>query len=152
MFSQTAEYALRAMTCLALSESDRVASSTLAEQTHVPQDYLAKVLQLLAKAGLIVGRRGVGGGYRLARDASQIRLLDVMNAVGTIERITTCPLGLPSHGTNLCSLHRKMDEVAKAVIDIFDDATLADLLTGPESSRPLCSAHDTPRPSAAAKP
>ena len=69
MFSQTTEYALRAMACLAMYPDDLVATPTLAEQTKVPANYLAKVLQQLAAAKLITGRRGVGGGYRLARPA-----------------------------------------------------------------------------------
>ncbi len=137
MFSQTAEYALRAMACLALHADERVSSGLLAETTQVPQDYLAKVLQLLAKASLIEGRRGVGGGYQIARSPSEVRLLEVIEAVEPLKRIDSCPLGLKSHGANLCPLHRKMDEAAQAVIEIFDDSTLADVLTT-GASTPLC--------------
>lgn len=143
MFSQTSEYALRAMVCLALRTGERVASSVLAEETKVPPDYLAKVLQLLSKSGLVVGRRGVGGGYRLSRDPATIRLIDVIRSVVAVERITTCPLGLENHGPNLCPLHRKMDEAAKAVIDIYDDATLADILRKPGANVPLCNTERT---------
>lgn len=143
MFSQTAEYALRAMSCLAIREGDRVSSGTLAKETKVPPDYLAKVLQLLAKANLVVGRRGVGGGYSLAKSADQIRLLDVINSVEKIERITKCPLGLPNHGHNLCPLHRKMDEAAKALIDLFDDVTVADIIGVTGANVPLCNDEQT---------
>lgn len=143
MFSQTSEYALRAMTCLALRNGERVSSSVLAEETRVPPDYLAKVLQLLSKSGLVIGRRGVGGGYRLSREAAAIRLIDVIRSVATVERITSCPLGLENHGPNLCPLHKKMDEAAKAVIDIYDDATLADMLRKPGANVPLCNTERT---------
>jgi len=139
MFSQTAEYALRAMTCLALGEEGRMSSAALAEQTQVPPDYLAKVLQQLSKAGLITGRRGVGGGYQLSRAASTIRLIDVVHAVEPVERIKTCPLGIAIHGANLCPLHRVMDKATKAVIDILDDIKLSDLINEPGASVPLCS-------------
>lgn len=139
MFSQTAEYALRAMAWLALTKDERVASSTLAENTQVPPDYLAKVLQLLAKAKLIAGRRGVGGGYQLLRDPSEIRLLDVVNAVEPLTPIESCPLSLKDHKGKLCPLHRKVDQATRAVIEIFDDATLADLINEPGASTPLCS-------------
>lgn len=136
MFSQTAEYALRAMACLAQTPDRLVSTPDLAKQTQVPANYLAKVLQQIAGAGLVTGRRGVGGGYKLARPASQIKLLEVLNSVSSVKRIETCPMGL--HGTNLCALHRISDRAIKAVMDIFDDTTLQDLLNDPSGPRPLC--------------
>lgn len=138
MFSQTAEYALRAMAWLALSEDELVPTATLAEHTKVPSHYLAKVLQQLAQADLITGRRGVRGGYRLSRPPSKISLRDVVSAVSPLERITTCPLGLKSHGKNLCPLHTMVDQIIEQVLKVLDDHTLADLLNKPGSPRPLC--------------
>lgn len=143
MFSQTTEYAMRAMSCLALRPDHLTATPSLAQQTKVPANYLAKVLQQLAAANLINGRRGVGGGYKLARPARQINLLDVVNAVTSVQRITACPLGLSNHGTNLCALHRKTDEAAAAVIKVFQGVTLQDLLDDAGSSKPLCDAEMT---------
>lgn len=138
MFSQTTEYALRAMSCLALYPDRLVPTPALANQTRVPSNYLAKVLQQLAAANLIVGRRGVGGGYRLARPANQIGLMDVINSVTQVSRIKSCPLGLSNHGSNLCALHRKTDEAAAAVIACFEGTTLQDLLNNNNPSKPLC--------------
>jgi len=138
MFSQTVEYALRAMSWLALKPSELVPTPALAERIKVPTNYLAKVLQQLAAADLIVGRRGVGGGYKLSRPSDQIHLLDVINAVSPIKRIKTCPLGISTHGANLCPLHRKTDQAAAAVMEIFEGTTLRDLITDPKSNTPLC--------------
>lgn len=138
MFNQTTEYALRAMSVLALEPDERTSSGALAERTQAPLEYLSKVLQSLAGAGLIEGRRGVRGGYRVAHDPADIQLLDIINAVSPMERIRECPLGLKSHGVNLCPLHRKMDEAIGAVMDIFGGVTLADLLEEPGASTPLC--------------
>src|SRR6185503_15795401 len=81
MFSQTLEYALRAMAQLA-SEAPRSATTqSLAKSTGVPAAYLSKVLQTLRTGGLVKCRRGVGGGVQLARTPKQISLLDVVNAV-----------------------------------------------------------------------
>lgn len=138
MFSQTTEYALRAMALLAYSPGQLVPTTTIAEESKVPPTYLAKVLQMLASADLIVGRRGVGGGYKLAKPASEIKMLDVINAVEPVKRITTCPLGLSDHGSNLCPLHRKMDLAAKQIIELFEGITLNDLVSQARGSRPLC--------------
>lgn len=138
MLSQTTEYALRAMACLAISPDELTPTPRLAELTLVPPNYLAKVLQSLAQAKLISGRRGVGGGYSLARSADKITLIDVVNAIDPIERIKTCPLGLPNHGTNLCALHRCVDEAAKQFIETFKSVTLSDLIAESSGSIPLC--------------
>ncbi len=142
MFSQTVEYALRATACLALEPGQRTPSAALAERTQVPPDYLAKVLQQLSGAGLIEGRRGVGGGYRLTRPPEEVKLLDVINAVEPLKRIKSCPLNLESHGPNLCPLHRRMDRAIERTIEVFEGSTLRDLLSGDEGdewvSIPLC--------------
>ena len=138
MLSQTTEYALRAMACLAFSPDDLTPTPRLAERTLVPPNYLAKVLQSLAQANLITGRRGVGGGYRLSRPATDITLIDVVNAIDPIERIKTCPLGLPNHGTNLCALHRCVDAAAKQFIETFSSVRLSDLIAESSGSVPLC--------------
>lgn len=142
MFSQTVEYALRAMACLALEPDARTASSALAQRTQVPSDYLAKVLQQLSAAGLIEGRRGVGGGYRLISEPENINLLDVINAVEPLQRITSCPLNLGAHGSNLCPLHRRVDSAIARVIEVFEGSTLRDLIAGDADdewvSVPLC--------------
>ena len=138
MFSQTTEYALRAMSWLALSPEVLVPTATLAEKTKVPPHYLAKVLQQLSSAKLITGRRGVRGGYKLARSAAHISLLEVVRAVADVERITSCPLGLDNHGPNLCPLHRRIDLAAKAIIDLYGSTTIASLVADPNQSKPLC--------------
>lgn len=139
MFSQTTEYALRAMSCLAYAPDELLSTTQLATQTKVPSNYLAKVLQSLANTGLIEGRRGVGGGYRLARKPSEITLLEVINTATPVERIRSCPLGIKGHGSSLCSLHRRLDRGAKMLIDLYDGITLEDIVRGrDEPLRPLC--------------
>jgi Rrf2 family transcriptional regulator, nitric oxide-sensitive transcriptional repressor len=145
LFSQTTEYALRAMAWLALSPDTLTPTTLLAEKTKTPSHYLAKVLQQLANAKLIRGRRGVNGGYQLARKPAEITLLEVVRAVAEVQRITTCPLGLDNHGANLCPLHRKMDAAAKAIIEIYDGVTLKDLVSDPHANRPLCDRETTAR-------
>lgn len=102
----------------------------------MPAGYLSKVLQALARAKIVAGRRGLGGGFTLREPAHLITVLDVVNAVDPIQRITSCPLGLKSHGRNLCPLHRKLDDALAHVERAFASTTLADVLKG--KSKPLC--------------
>ena len=90
MFSQTVEYALRAMVQLAAEAPEACTTQDIAESTKAPGAYLAKVLQSLRGAGLISSRRGVGGGVKL-RPPKKINLLEVINAVEPLERCVEGP-------------------------------------------------------------
>ena len=139
MLSQTVEYALRAMIQLTYVAPGACATEDLSRATQVPCAYLSKVLQGLRRAGIVHSRRGVGGGVSLARPPEQITLLEVVNAVEPLRRIATCPLGLQSHGTRLCPLHRKLDNAYAAVEASFAETTLADIVATPHhGSKPLC--------------
>ena len=140
MFSQTVEYALRAMAYIASREGTGATSTTdeIAAATKTPKAYLSKVLQNLSRAGLVTTQRGLGGGVALSRKSDQVTILDVVNAVDPIRRITTCPLELKSHGSNLCPLHRRLDQALAMVENAFRSTTLAEILAEPSSSVPLC--------------
>ncbi len=137
MISKTAEYALRAVVCLAGLPGQTASASVLAEKTKVPRSYLHRVLQDLAAEGLIRSRPGPGGGYELARATEAVTILDVVNAVAPIERIRNCPLGLPSH-TELCPLHRELDRAYGATERAFRGVTVKDLLESTSPIIPLC--------------
>jgi Rrf2 family transcriptional regulator, nitric oxide-sensitive transcriptional repressor len=142
MISPTAEYALRAIVAIAQSEGKAVVTSTLAKITKVPPGYLPKVLQTLRKAGLVHSRRGLGGGFTLAKSAAEMTVLEVVNAVDPIRRIEKCPLGIESHGTTLCPLHKRLDDATGLVEKSFSSTKIAELIFGPGSISPLCHAND----------
>lgn len=138
MFSQTVEYALRAVAHLAQVAPALVSVREMASAIHVPEAYLAKVLQHLADSNIVVTRRGKGGGASLARRTTDLTLLEVVQAVDPIKRITTCPLGISSHGSKLCPLHRRLDNALGALLDSFGDTTLYQILNDPDPVKPLC--------------
>jgi len=131
------------MSCLAYMPDELVSTAKLAEVTLVPMNYLAKVLQLLARSDLIAGRRGVGGGYRLKRSSNEITMMDVINAIDPIERIPSCPLNLENHSGKLCPLHSRLDDAYRIIIEQFEGITLYDMLTEDPSVRPLCDTNMT---------
>jgi Rrf2 family protein len=135
MISQTAEYALRAMVFLAMQKG-AVIGQDIAEITKVPPGYLSKIMQQLVKGKLVHSQRGIGGGFILARTPNAISILDVVNAVDPIERLTSCPLGIQSHGLNLCPLHKRLSEATAHVEAAFASSNLSELLE--ESKSPLC--------------
>ena len=136
MLTKTAEYALRATVWLGRSPENAEAADQLAKAIRVPRRYLHKVLQDLIKAGLVRSQSGPGGGYRLNRDPDAISILDVINAVGRIERINTCPLGLESH-TSLCPLHQELDKAYATMEAAFSRVTVAQVINRPSHITPL---------------
>jgi len=137
MLPKTAEYALRAVACLAQDAEGSLSADTLAALTKVPRRYLHKVLQDLVQAELVQSRPGPGGGYSLAQSADEISILAVVNAVAPVERIRHCPLGLPSH-TTLCPLHRELDRAYAATEAAFARVTMGELLRSSTNVVPLC--------------
>lgn len=138
MFSQTVEYALRAVVLLADRAPDACTTDQIAVATKVPKPYLSKVLQGLSRAGVVHTQRGIGGGVTLVKTPAELTILDVVNAVEPIQRIHTCPLGLSAHGVKLCPLHHRVDQALAMVETAFRDTTLAEILAEPTSSVPLC--------------
>lgn len=138
MFSQTVEYALRAVALLADQAPAALTTPQIARRTRVPRAYLSKVLQHLRQAGIVASQRGVGGGVRLAVRPEELTILEVVNAVDPIRRINECPLGLAAHGVRLCPLHRRLDEALATIEEAFADTTLAEVLAEPSESVPLC--------------
>jgi Rrf2 family protein len=138
MFSQTVEYALRAVVHLADQAPSARTTDQIAEVTRVPKAYLSKVLQGLCHAGVVRSKRGLGGGMVLTKSPAELTILEVVNAVEPIGRIRECPLGLAAHGVRLCPLHRRLDNALALVENAFAQTTLAEVLAEPSRSRPLC--------------
>lgn len=81
--STRGDYASRALLSLALHAETEGPTSVrdIAERTGLPQPYLEQILLALKGAGLVRSKRGVGGGYVLARPAAEIRLSEIISAV-----------------------------------------------------------------------
>lgn len=138
MLSQTAEYALRAVVALGSRQGGSMTTQQIASQTRVPAGYLSKVLQAMARAGLVEGQRGSGGGFVLARPPQDITVLDAINAVDPLQRIERCPLGRPDHEHRLCALHRRVDLGLAVMEQVFGQTTIDELLDDADPVRSLC--------------
>ena len=120
MISQSAEYSLRAVLCLAGQPANSaLATHEIAQRTQVPAGYLAKVLQTLGRSGIVTSQRGLNGGFCLAVAPDALTLLAIVRAMEPSRRITECPLGDPAHALALCPLHRRLDAAAAGVEHIL---------------------------------
>ena len=122
MFSQTVEYALRAMVQLAVDSSGQATTKDLAAKAKVPSAYLAKVLQSMRRGGLIHSRRGVGGGITLAKPANKISLLDVIDAIEPLKRTPAKKVAAAAQ------LQKSMDTAVDQLRSTFASESLADML------------------------
>jgi Rrf2 family iron-sulfur cluster assembly transcriptional regulator len=124
--STRGDYAARALLSLALHGSDRPTSvKEIAERTGLPQPYLEQILLAVKGAGLVRSKRGVGGGYVLARPPEEISLADVLAAVDG-------PLTALMEEHDHCEGHCVLQEVWVGVSDemrrFLEGYTLADLV------------------------
>lgn len=138
MISQTLEYALRAVVTLAQNQGKACTSQQISELTQVPAAYLSKLMQMLVRRGLLRSQRGLHGGFVLAREPDVLTIWDIVDAVEPFQRIRVCPLGLATHATNLCPLHRRLDKAMENAEEAFRATTIAELLGEHGSPTPLC--------------
>jgi len=97
IYTDSGKYAIRALVYLAGRSDEElpVSAAEVAESEDIPPYYLAKVMQDLARAGLLRSVRGRGGGFALKRPADKIGVLDILGSVENVRRLTTeCVLGL----------------------------------------------------------
>lgn len=144
MISQTVEYALRAMCFLATLGDRPGTAGDIAHATRAPRGYLSKVLRTLVCARLIRSVRGRRGGFFLARHASEISLLDIVNAVDPFRSTPSCPLDDPA-STRLCPVRRCLNDAATAIERSLRHTPLSSLLDD-VSDPPQHRRADPPRP------
>jgi Rrf2 family iron-sulfur cluster assembly transcriptional regulator len=146
--STRSDYAARALLSLALHGRDGPTSvKEIAERTALPQPYLEQILLTAKGAGLVRSKRGVGGGYVLARPPEDITLAEIFSAV---EGPLATPLGEHDHCEGHCVLQEVWVGVSEQMGLILEGFTLADLvrrtLVGhPSAGSPLPTADDAAR-------
>ena len=94
-YGKTSGAAVAAISALAENHhlGVQLSSQQISEQRNLSQALVAKVLTVLSQVGLVLGTRGPGGGYRLARDPSQISIHDVVEVFEGHREINQCPFG-----------------------------------------------------------
>jgi len=138
MFSQTVEYALRAIVYLAGQKGTRT-TQQIAAATRVPAAYLAKVLQNLSRVEVVRSQRGLHGGFSLGKSPDELTMWEVVQAVEPTRRLQSCPLGLDIHRGSLCALHKKMDDALAEIENAFRSSSIAGLLAEAEANASPCS-------------
>lgn len=133
IFSASASHALRAVVWLAAHEDgEAMLGRELAKEIDVPAQYLSKVLATLARGGVLTASRGVKGGYRLARKASRIKLVDVVLPFEGKRARPGCLLrpDRQCSESRACSAHESWAGVKKSYLDFLEKTTVEDIQGG----------------------
>jgi Rrf2 family protein len=105
----------------------------IADAYHIPPQLLAKILQTLARAGLLVSHAGTNGGYALARPATEISAFEVIRAIDGPLFITSC---ITIHGTcdlaGHCTIKEPLRKVNDSIKDLLSGIRIADLIEAPD--------------------
>jgi Rrf2 family protein len=133
--TKKADYGLMALKYLAEQAGGGAQSAKdVAEAYHIPPQLLAKILQTLAKAGILISTAGTNGGYALARPASEISAFEVIRAIDGPLFITSC---ITIHGTcdlhGTCTIKEPLRKVNDSIKDLLSDIHVSDLVE-PEGS------------------
>lgn len=128
-FTQTAEYALRAMVYLAsLGEGEAIRAKDLAEKTTIPSHYLSKIMRRMVVDGLVSSRKGHRGGFRLAKSSEQIRFIDILEAIDYRGDPDRCAFGWGDCDVDFpCPLHDVWTRLNNQFLTWATENTLADV-------------------------
>jgi Rrf2 family transcriptional regulator, cysteine metabolism repressor len=141
------EYALRALLVLGLNyDREVVRIQTISEQQNIPKRFLEQILNDLKTLGVVESRRGVTGGYRLARPPEFVTLAAVIRHIeGPLAPVScvserfyekcSCP------DESKCAIRSVMKEVREAIVKILENVTVAQMC---ERVKALQGEHDNP--------
>lgn len=128
MLTQAVGYAITAMGLIAAGGGRQVLVREIAAAAEIPAPYLAKIIQTLARRGVVHTQRGVGGGVTLARPASEISLYDVCIALDDPIVRPTCLLGTSEcSDSRCCPAHEFWSKIRGEVIAFLTRTHVSDI-------------------------
>jgi Rrf2 family protein len=139
--TKKADYGLMALKYLAEQSTAHAAAAQSAKDIalayHIPPPLLAKILQTLTRAGLLVSHAGTNGGYALSRPASQISAFEVIRAIDGPLFITSC---ITIHGAcdlaGHCTIKEPLRKVNDSIKDLLSNIYISDLAEMAEGAHP----------------
>lgn len=134
MITRTALHAIRALACLAeLPAGEYAGAAAVAERIGAPANYLGKLLQQLAREGIVRSRKGAGGGFALAQPATAITLFDVVEPIDRVSRWTGCFLGRGQCNADApCAVHDRWATLREQYLRLLAETSVAEVLRSGE--------------------
>jgi len=139
IYSRTSEYAIRAFVRLAqLPDGKYAMVKEIAAEEVIPAHFLAKILQQLARQGLLRSSKGPTGGFALRVPADEIRMVDIVEALDGLTEYQRCASGLTECSDEMpCALHDSWKALRSRIMDYLERNTIADLAKTIEQKRRL---------------
>src|SRR5215218_10743659 len=127
--SKKADYALMAMKHLATKADAASASAReIAEQYDIPVELMAKVLQRLARRGLLISHQGTRGGYRLSRPVGKISVADIIQAIDGPLTVTACSTESENCGQySKCSVRDPLWRIKDRIVAALSTCSLQEI-------------------------
>lgn len=135
MLSNSSKYAIKAVLFLALksSRNNKVMVKEIAKPINVPQAYVAKLLQELARENVISSTRGPKGGFYLDEKNKSQTIMSIINVIDGEKKLTACMLSLEAcNKEKPCPLHHILSPSRDKILSDLKRLTIKDLLTDVE--------------------
>ena len=127
--TRQADYAVRAVLYLARKSEQRIATSVIAEEQHIPPSFLAKIISQLSIAGLLHTSRGARGGVTLARESKDVTLLEVVEAIDGPIQLNECVENTGACSfTHGCPMRPIWCEAQEDLVDRLKNTSFADMV------------------------
>jgi Rrf2 family iron-sulfur cluster assembly transcriptional regulator len=131
IYSRSSEYAIRAFVHLVMVKN-------IAEQEEIPSHFLAKILQQLARKGLLRSSKGPTGGFTLRQPPEEITLFSIVEALDGMSDYQKCISGLAECNDNApCGMHDSWKDLRLRILDYLEGTSIADLAQALEEKRRL---------------
>jgi len=130
-FSKMADYGVLILGHFGRNEGLQSSSSELAEAFHMPKTVVANLLKAFREAGFLESRRGLHGGYWLARSPESISLLDILKAIDGPVQLTDCALESVDicEYEDVCGSRSPMQAVNQRILKLLAETPLSQLMT-----------------------
>ncbi len=131
LLTMETDYALRMLRCL--SDGNQYSMGDIVKREFIPKQFAYKILGKISKAGLVSVSRGTNGGYRLAKDLSEISLYDLMDIVEKSNQIISCMDSNYEcqfkHANGVCRAHSNLAAIEKKIEDSLKTYMIRDILS-----------------------
>ncbi|MBN2664707.1 MAG: Rrf2 family transcriptional regulator [Bacteroidales bacterium] len=132
MLSNTCKYGIRACIYMAVYGKDKLLNiKEIAKGLDVPEPFLGKILQTLAKKKILTSQRGISGGFKFARDPCKVSFLEIVEVIDGLDVFHECILGVrictstPEHAKD-CPFHTKLDPLLLKLYKVFKENSVGD--------------------------
>ena len=131
----TSQYAIRIMQRFAQENEKQFKARELSDELSIPYKYLTKVMKMLLDSELLASIRGRDGGYIIAKNPQEIKVIDITQAVNECHDFDKCILGLGvCKEIDTCALHEQWTAARKKIVSMLRETSLKDIIRSSISS------------------